>query len=253
MTDNYLDYSLFFEFFDAFSPDGFVGIDPGHPLMLRLDNQTKKNNQVFYVADVILLDIQFVSKSVRSIFGIAPEEVHLGYFLTTTLPEDVRRHQLARAKLFSSAQELYIRKGGSRIISTNVRARKPDGSCCSLLYQAYFFYSKLPYESVFLLMAITDISGFKNCVDKRCHFYTGDDRQFFRYPDVELFRSKCIFSDTEFRIIELIDEGLSTKEIAERLYRSHFTINTHRSNILHKSGKATIADVIRDLKAQGML
>ena len=49
-----------------------------------------------------------------------------------------------------------------------------------------------------------------------------------------------IFSHTEFNIIELIDEGLSSKEIAEKLFRSVHTINTHRTNILEKSGKSSI-------------
>lgn len=252
MADNNLEYSLFFDFFNVFSPDGFLGIDPSHPLMISLDHQMTSNNQVFYIADAVLLDIQFVSKNVKSMFGIDPEEVNLGYFITTTHPEDVRRHHLARAKLFSSAQELYIRKSGSRIISTNVRSIKPDGSIRTLLYQAFFFYSKVPYESVFLFLVITDISGFDH-IHKRFHFYFGDDRSLFRYPDNELLMSGSIFSNTEFRIIELIDEGLSSKEIAEKLCRSHYTIDTHRSNILHKSDKAAMSDVIRELKEQGML
>ena len=43
------------------------------------------------------------------------------------------------------------------------------------------------------------------------------------------------------------------KEIADKLFRSVNTINTHRTNILQKSGKSSIADVIRDLKADGLL
>ncbi len=65
--------------------------------------------------------------------------------------------------------------------------------------------------------------------------------------------SGLIFSHTEFRIIELIEQGLSTKEIAEKLFRSPFTINTHRTNIIKKAGKSSIAGVISDLKAKGLL
>jgi len=62
-----------------------------------------------------------------------------------------------------------------------------------------------------------------------------------------------IFSNTEFSIIKLIDEGLSTKEISEKLFRSSFTINTHRTNIIKKSGKSTLAEVIHELKDKGLL
>jgi len=35
--------------------------------------------------------------------------------------------------------------------------------------------------------------------------------------------------------------------------KSPLTINTHRSNIIKKAGKSSITDVIRDLKAKGLL
>jgi two-component system response regulator NreC len=61
------------------------------------------------------------------------------------------------------------------------------------------------------------------------------------------------FSEREFEIIKLIAAGLSSKEIAEKLFVSVFTVNTHRSNILEKSGKATLADLIYELKEKGLL
>ena len=88
---------------------------------------------------------------------------------------------------------------------------------------------------------------------KNFHFYSGDDSRFFRYPDDELLMTGNIFTHSEFKIIELIEEGLSSKEIAEKLYRSVHTINTHRTNILDKSGKSSITDVIHDLKEMGLL
>ena len=81
----------------------------------------------------------------------------------------------------------------------------------------------------------------------------GTISRLFRFPDDELLMTGNIFSHTEFNIIELIDEGLSSKEIAEKLYRSVHTINTHRTNILEKAGKSKISDVIRDLKETGLL
>ncbi len=120
------------------------------------------------------------------------------------------------------------------------------------LYQCFLFYSKIPYESTFLILVITDISGFEN-IHKGFHYYIGNDPKVFRYPDEKLLSTGLIFSHTEFRIIELIEEGLSTKEIAEKLFRSPLTINTHRTNIIKKAGKSSITEVIRDLKAKGLL
>ena len=252
MKSENTDYKLFLEFFESFSLAGLEGIHADDPLLLELNHVTEENSQVFYISDAILMDMLFVSNGIKKMFGIKPENVPQGYFLTTTIPEDFRRHQLARSHLISQAQKLYFQKSGTRIISSNIRAKKPGGSFYNLLYQAHLIYSKLPYESVFLLLVITDISKSLK-IHQGFHFYSGEDHRLFRFPDDELLMTGNIFTHTEFEIIQLIEEGLSSKEIAKKLFRSVFTISTHRSNILKKSGKSTITDVILDLKTTGLL
>jgi len=253
ITAKYEDYSLFYKFFVTYSDVDFKGISPNDPLMQELDSYMDSNRQLFYITDVIQLEIKFISKGVKSMFGIDQEKVNTGFFLTTTHPDDLKRHHLARAKLISVAQELFIKKSGTCIISANFRGRKPGSTdYADYLYQCFIFYSKIPYESSFLILVITDISGFEN-IHKGFHYYIGNDPNVFRFPDEILLSTGNIFSQTEFRIIELIEEGFSTKEIAEKLFRSHLTINTHRSNIIKKAGKSSVTDVIRELKAQGLL
>jgi len=252
-TARYEDYSLFYKFFVTYSEGDFKGINPDDPLMLELDSYMDQNNQLFYITDVIGLDIKFISKRVKTMFGIDQDKVTTGFFLTTTHADDLRRHHLARIKLLSAAQEIYIQKNGTCIISSNFRGRNPEGGgYTNYLYQCFLFYSKIPYESTFLILVITDISGFDK-IHKGFHYYIGNDPKVFRYPDEELLSTGNIFSHSEFRIIELIEEGLSSKEIAQKLFRSVLTINTHRSNIIRKAGKSSIAEVIRNLKAQGLL
>ena len=253
VTAKYEDYSLFFKFFTSFAQSGFKGIAKDDPLLMELDYYLDLNNQLFYIADPVLLDIKYISKGVKSMFGIEPETVKTGFFLTTTHPDDLKRHHLARSKLLTVAEEFYIQKSGTCIISSNFRGKKPGtADYVDHLYQCFIFYSKIPYESTFLILVITDISGFAN-IHKGFHYYIGNDPKVFRFPDEELLSTGSIFSHTEFRIIELIEQGLSTKEIAEKLCRSPLTINTHRSNIIKKAEKSSITEVIRDLKAKGML
>jgi DNA-binding CsgD family transcriptional regulator len=51
----------------------------------------------------------------------------------------------------------------------------------------------------------------------------------------------------------LIESGLISEEIAEKLFLSVHTVNTHRRNILEKSGKETIAELIYDFKQRRLL
>ena len=252
-TARYEDYSLFYKFFVTYSEEDFKVINQDDPLVQELDIYMDNNRQLFYITDVIGLDIKFISKGVKTMFGIEQEKVTTGFFLTTTHPDDLKRHHLARAKLISVAQEIYIQKSGTKIISANFRGRKPGtNDYANYLYQCFIFYSKIPYESTFLILVITDISGYEH-IHKGFHYYIGNDPKVFRYPDEELLSMGSVFSHTEFRIIELIEEGLSTREIAEKLFRSPLTINTHRTNIIKKAGKSSITEVIRDLKAKGLL
>jgi DNA-binding CsgD family transcriptional regulator len=101
-------------------------------------------------------------------------------------------------------------------------------------------------------LVISDIYRFER-IHQGFHYYIGNDPKVFCYPDEELLSAGLIYSHAEFRIIELIEQGLSTKEIAKELFRSPLTINTHLSNIIKKAGKSSIAGVIRELKADGLL
>jgi DNA-binding CsgD family transcriptional regulator len=253
LTAKYEDYSLFFKFFTTHSQSGFKGIKQDDPLLTGLDSYMDQYNQLFYIADPVLLDIKFISKGVKTMFGMEQDKVSPGFFLTTTHQDDLKRHQLARTKLFNVAQDIYIQKNGTCIISANFRGRNPEGEgYTNYLYQCFLFYSKIPYESTFLILVITDISKF-DYIHKGFHYYIGNDPKVFRYPDDELLSTGLIFSHSEFSIIELIEQGLCTKEIAEKLFRSPLTINTHRSNIIKKAGKSSITEVIRDLKTKGLL
>jgi len=98
----------------------------------------------------------------------------------------------------------------------------------------------------------TDIDWFKK-IKHGYHYYLGKDLSFFRYPDEEMLMKGNIFTDREFEIIKLIESGLNSEQIGEKLFLSKYTIDTHRRNILGKSGNAHISDLIYDLHEQGLL
>jgi DNA-binding NarL/FixJ family response regulator len=81
----------------------------------------------------------------------------------------------------------------------------------------------------------------------------GSDLSLFRFPDENLLKISHNLTTREFEIIKLIESGFSSKQIAEKLFLSVYTVSTHRTNILTKTGKATISDLIYALKEQGLL
>lgn len=60
-------------------------------------------------------------------------------------------------------------------------------------------------------------------------------------------------SQREQEIMRLIAEGLSARDIAERLYISPKTVDNHRANIMRKLGLENIVDIVRCAARLGLL
>ena len=245
-------YSLFFQFIDNFLMDGFLNIDRSDPLILQLEQMTEANNQFFYIGDLLQLKIIFTSQGSLKLLGVEPEKIDPYVFFTYTHSDDLQRHNIGRTKLFNLGQELYIKNSGRILLSTNFRFKDYCGKYSEYLVQCYLFFTEVPYKTVFLLQVNTDISSFKK-IKHGYHFYLGDDFRNFRYPDENLLGMGNIFSDREFEITKLIYSGLESGQIAEKLFLSIHTVNTHRRNILKKSGKSNLMELVLDLKYRGML
>ena len=245
------DYKLFLKFIEKFTPLGFKGIDPNDPLLLELEQMTELNNQFFHVADLIQAKIIWASKRSTPMIGVTPDELNAYHFIEATHPDDLQKHTLGRSKMFNVANDLYIAKKGATLLSINIRIRNAMGEYPDLLFQLYFFYNS-QYKTVFLFQVHTNIDSFKKR-KSGYHYYVGEDLSYFRFPDDELLAIGNPLSDREFEIVRLISEGLSSKQIADKIFLSTHTVNTHRRNILDKTGKAHISEVIYDFQQKRLL
>jgi DNA-binding NarL/FixJ family response regulator len=60
-------------------------------------------------------------------------------------------------------------------------------------------------------------------------------------------------TDREKEILKLIAQELSTKKIAERLFISEETVNTHRRNIMSKTGAKNMAGMVKYALQRGLI
>lgn len=246
------DYSPFHKFIEKFSPTGFKGINCDDSLVTELEKMMENNNQFFFVGDVIQMKILFTSKGSCKMIGVENENITPYHFFDATHPEDIHRHSLGRTQLFKMAQEIFIAQNGSALVSSNFRILCTDGKYKCLLFQCYMFYSETPTKTVYVIQVHTNVDWCEK-IKKANHYYAGNDLSYFQYPDEKLLRIGCIYTKREFEIIKLIGSGLSSEQIAEKLFVSSYTINSHRANILKKSTKTSISELIYELREQGML
>ncbi len=230
------DYKLFFEFIDTFSKDGFKGIDPEHPLMLELEELLERNDQFFYIPDVIQLNILYTSRRSTDMIGIEPEELTFYQFMELTHPEEIQRLNLGRTKIVKMAQDLYTAEAGYSILSTDFRMRNTRGDYSNILVQSYLTYTETPRKSVYFLKIHTNIDWW-NKKEFGFHYYVGEDLSYFRYPDQEFLNTGILVSPREFEILKLVENGMSSEQIAEQLFLSVNTVHTHRCNMLKKTEK----------------
>jgi DNA-binding CsgD family transcriptional regulator len=246
------DYSLFFRFIEAYTPSGFQGIDLNDPLILELEEMMEDHDQFFYIADIIQMRVLFTSRRSKAMIGIAPEDVTPYHFMEAAHNDDIQRLNLGRSKIIKMAQDLFIAKKGYGLLATNYKFRNPSGGYSDILVQAYIYYTSIPYSTVFFLKVHTRIDWHKK-IKHGYHYSIGTDLSCFRFPDDDMLMIGNVFSDREFEILKLIESGLSTEEIGNKLFISPHTVNTHRRNILEKSGKESVAELIYELMERGVL
>ena len=252
MTTDIEDYSRFFKFIETYSPSGFLGIDRDDPLIIELEELTRINNQYFFVGDLLNGKIIFSSKRSFQMIGVDPKELTPYHNLESVHPDEVYRNTNGWAKLLQLASGLFIAREGFSILSVNMKMRNPKGLYSEILFQAYIYYSGITNNTVYLLMVLTNIDWCKK-IKHKYHYYIGNDLSYFRYPDEEMLQMGNVFTRREFEIIRLIASGLNTEQIAEKLFLSPYTVNTHRGNILKKTSKANIPELIYEIQEKGLL
>jgi DNA-binding CsgD family transcriptional regulator len=219
---------------------------------VELEKSLLLNKQFFILVDLIQLKIKFTSSGSKELFGIDPERVDPSTFYTRTHPDILLRHNIARTKLLNLGQELFITKQPYSLLSTNLKFRNSSEEYSDFLVQCYLFYSEIPYKTVFLLQVVTDIE-MMSTIKYGYHFYLGSDMSFFCYPDARLLNTGNVFSKREFEIVSLLAEGRNSHQIADKLFLSVHTVNTHRRNLLKKSGKTSTNELILSLKERGVI
>lgn len=246
------DYNIFFDFIESFLPSGFQNINEEDPIIKCLEDLMKENNQFLLVMDLTQIKIIYTSKRSIDMVGVEPKDLTPYEMMEAVHLDDIERFGMARSKILSIDKELFVGQKGSRVLSTNMRLRNKDQIYLNTLFQCYMFFSSIPYKAVFEIQIHTNIEDNKFKKDE-FHYYTGTDVSLFKFPDEDLLNKGHHLTKREFEIIKLIEEGFTSVQIGEKLFISEKTVSTHRSNILNKTRKPNVSDLIYDLKEQGLL
>jgi DNA-binding CsgD family transcriptional regulator len=213
----------------------------------------------YYIIDFYDMKIKHMSPQVKAHHGLDPETATLQDILDLIHPDDMD----FVAKAEKIAWEMIFKKLGSERskkykISYCFRFRTPDGT-----YQLYNHLSVIlsADEDGGLAKSLNihaNISHLTSENNYKISFIGMFGEPSYLNIDVKtdarlLTPSNPLFTKRESEIIRLMAEGLTSDEIASRLFIAVETVKTHRKNILGKSGCKNVGHLLTKCITEGLL
>lgn len=212
-----------------------------------------------YVVDFFDMKIKYMNPAVKNHHGLDPETVTFQDILDQIHPDDMAFVAAAEKVAWNL---LYLKLGNERNqkykISYCFRFRTEDGSYRLYNHQSLMLSADEEGRMAKSLNIHTDISHLTSQNNYKISAIGMFGEPSFLNIDVNGDKplpaaTEPIFTKRETEIIRLLSEGLTSKEIAQRLSVADVTVNTHRKNILNKSGCRNLGQLITKCITHGLL
>lgn len=202
-------------------------------------------NQFSYVIETFSNQIVFLSDSFENLTGIAVNTIKNTTDWYEIIHDEDRQTVINTGKLiykwaFQIFPELDIADPLMVSIMVDYRIQtKVKGKYIRILRHTSFLAKDNENYPIYTLGVCTDITGIKRTNDIGISVQAPDGTQFFynKLADESLTKR-------EKEIIDLIIRGKKSIEIAEKLAISKLTVDTHRKNILRKTGARNQVELI---------
>lgn len=174
--------------------------------------------------------------------------IHGAYFLNNIIcSEDTSPYLLSLKKIQQYLFDLPVVKRKDYQFSFDFRIRHANGKLLRLLQQIIALEFDDKGNLMYSLDRYTDITHWEK-EEETILAITGPDssKSVIYYPNRKSNGiTESIFTKTEIKILKLLSEGLSSKEIADRASISFNTVNTHRRNMLRKAKVKNTTELIQ--------
>lgn len=216
--------------------------------------QTLENSSgVVFLCDFPNKSYDFVSDNVESILGYSPAEfVENGVTLGFTLYPSHQYSTIIESimpGMFNSFNEYGLLGMAKDIrVSYTSLIRCRDNTYRWFLQQITVVETDENNMPIKALKLLIDIHEFykSNIID--FHISKRDASGVYQVVFSEEYSTEepsVILSNRELEVLQLISEGLSSKQIADQLCISENTVNNHRKNMLHRSESKSMNELLK--------
>jgi DNA-binding CsgD family transcriptional regulator len=168
-------------------------------------------------------------------------------------PEDIDDYKEAVKVVWEFLLALPAEKRKFYKTSADFRIKVKSGFYKRILQQNTPLQTDKAGNIVLLLMVFTDIShvNTQKGVSAAIISTEKDGYMIWEAKDIQL-KQQLTFSRREREIIKLLAEGFSSKQIAETLHLSEYTVSTHRRNMLDKTNLPNARSLVNYAVSRGM-
>lgn len=215
-------------------------------LYKKLLNLFQVGEFYYFVFSPYLGEIEYTSPLLTEVLGYDCQNFNIDRMLSLIHPEDIATFINFENKVVEFKKGLTPEQILKYKTLYNYRIRKANGDYLHILQQSITIQCDENGAVLRNFVTHTDISDFKKDTSKNLSFVGIDGEPTYRNVIVgeELIASKKLFTKREHEILCLLSQNLSTKEIAEILNISHYTVSTHRKNIHEKCGTKTTLELV---------
>jgi DNA-binding CsgD family transcriptional regulator len=256
----------------ALAPASFAQTNPILPplpagkLVLQRSEEVKRSlhlvEKLFPAWIIVLRDeqhgIRFMSDNCAAFLGVSPQDAqakHCSDLLDRIHPEDLEAFARIRQKIDELLKNLPPGQVHDYRFVLNYRCHAPDGRYRLIHEEKLYVANGQGHYNVF--MVLRDITGEKPFTRVFLEWYKcleGAYRRLGTYvPAIDNAADPSPITQREVEIIQLLKEGLSSKEIASRLFISINTVRNHRSNLFKKTNARNVVELLRRIPSDHLL
>lgn len=211
-------------------------------------------SMVFMLCKMHHEHMQYVSDNCQAILSHSAEDLKNlspAAYYGLIHPDDARGVRLALEYMYTWAQQEPITDPKQYRISLHYRLRTPGRSYIYVLDEKRAHQTHTGHYTHFsLLKNVTGQQVFTNVRLEIYKLMQGDYRKVDEYSPRA---SASGITAREKEILRCIREGLTSKQIADKLCISVFTVRNHRSNVFEKAGAQNMVQLVKHAEASGWI
>lgn len=212
-------------------------------------------NYYYYIFNCVTAKIEFVNDGVSAVLGYNPEQFQTDFLIENIHPEDISYFLSFEEKVTAFFAKLPPEKVLKYKVRYDYRIKKANGDYCRILQQVVTIQSTDDGGVIRTMGVHTDITDLKKENGSTLSFIGLEGEPSFvdNENTIDIIIEKEILTNREKEILKHISSGKNSAEIAKLLSLSKHTIDTHRKNMLHKTGTKSALDLIMKATSKGWI